>query len=179
DRQQDRYKTYSLGMKQRLSVAAALLSDPEVLVLDEPTNGLDPQGITDVRELIQKIANQGKTIILASHLLDEVQKVCSHFAVLRKGKLIHQGEVADINADPGTVEVRADDMPALQLALNACPLVDRSSANGSLLEVKLQETANAAALNAYLFEKGVVLTHLNIKTRSLEKAFLEILQERA
>jgi ABC-type multidrug transport system ATPase subunit len=90
DRKDDKFKTYSLGMKQRMSIASALLGDPEVLVLDEPTNGLDPQGIAEVRNLIIELGNQGKTIILASHLLDEVEKVCTHAAVLKKGKFFLQ-----------------------------------------------------------------------------------------
>ncbi|MCH7774500.1 MAG: AAA family ATPase, partial [Bacteroidetes bacterium] len=96
DRKNDNFRTYSLGMKQRLSIAAALLNDPEVMILDEPTNGLDPQGIADIRELIRNIAGSGKTIILASHLLDEVQKVCTHFGVLRKGKLLYSGNIGDV-----------------------------------------------------------------------------------
>mgnify|MGYP000956338405 FL=1 len=86
ERADDPFKTYSLGMKQRLAIASAMLADPEVLIFDEPTNGLDPQGIAEIRKLILDIRDMDKTIILASHLLDEVQKVCSHFAVLRKGK---------------------------------------------------------------------------------------------
>src|SRR5688572_2298659 len=108
DRRHDKYKTYSLGMKQRLAIASALLNNPTVLILDEPTNGLDPMGIAEIRELIKKIAANGKTIILASHLLDEVQKVCTHFAILRKGSLIHCGPVEEVNAGSETIEVRAD-----------------------------------------------------------------------
>ena len=108
DRRDDKYKTYSLGMKQRLAIASALLNDPTVLILDEPTNGLDPMGIAEIRELIKKIAANGKTIILASHLLDEVQKVCSHFAILRKGNLIHSGPVEEVSKGTETIEVRAD-----------------------------------------------------------------------
>jgi ABC-2 type transport system ATP-binding protein len=96
ERQNDKYKTYSLGMKQRLAIASALLNDPTVLILDEPTNGLDPMGIAEIRNLIRKIAANGKTIILASHLLDEVQKVCTHFCVLKRGVLVHAGPVDDV-----------------------------------------------------------------------------------
>jgi ABC-type multidrug transport system ATPase subunit len=103
DRRDDKYKTYSLGMKQRLAIASALLNDPTVLILDEPTNGLDPMGIAEIRELIKKIAANGKTIILASHLLDEVQKVCSHFAILRKGNLIHTGPVEEVSKGKETI----------------------------------------------------------------------------
>src|SRR5688572_25947934 len=108
DRKDDKYKTYSLGMKQRLAIASALLNDPTVLILDEPTNGLDPMGIADIRGLIKKIAAGGKTIILASHLLDEVQKVCTHFAVLKRGTLVHIGPVNDVGKGSETVEVKAE-----------------------------------------------------------------------
>src|SRR4051812_982438 len=108
ERRDDKYKTYSLGMKQRLAIASALLNEPSVLILDEPTNGLDPMGIAEIRELIKKIAQQGKTIILASHLLDEVQKVCTHFAVLKKGNLIHSGPVGDVGKGAELVEVNAN-----------------------------------------------------------------------
>ncbi|HRI79140.1 MAG TPA: ATP-binding cassette domain-containing protein [Cyclobacteriaceae bacterium] len=106
-RRNHEYKTYSLGMKQRLAIASALLNDPVVLILDEPTNGLDPMGIAEIREIIKKIALDGKTIILASHLLDEVQKVCSHFAILRKGTLVHYGPVDDVGKGEETIEVVA------------------------------------------------------------------------
>ena len=114
-RKDDKYRTYSLGMKQRLAIASALVSDPIILILDEPTNGLDPMGIAEIREIVKRIAADGKTIILASHLLDEVQKVCTHFAVLRKGKLMHSGPVDEVGKGEETVEVMAfhDDFPML------------------------------------------------------------------
>ena len=114
-RKDDKYRTYSLGMKQRLAIASALVSDPIILILDEPTNGLDPMGIAEIREIVKRIADDGKTIILASHLLDEVQKVCTHFAVLRKGKLMHSGPVDDVGKGEETVEVMAyhDDLGVL------------------------------------------------------------------
>jgi len=108
DRRNDPYKTYSLGMKQRLAIASALLNDPTVLILDEPTNGLDPMGIAEIRELIKKIAASGKTIILASHLLDEVQKVCTHFAVLKKGNLVYTGPVGAAGFGAETIEIGAE-----------------------------------------------------------------------
>src|SRR5687767_1332231 len=108
ERRDDKYKTYSLGMKQRLAIASALLNDPTVLILDEPTNGLDPMGIAEIRELIKKIAANGKTIILASHLLDEVQKVCSHIAVLKRGNLVYTGPIDDVGKGAELVEVNAD-----------------------------------------------------------------------
>lgn len=176
DRKDDKYKTYSLGMKQRLAIASALLNDPTVLILDEPTNGLDPMGIAEIRELIKKIAANGKTIILASHLLDEVQKVCSHFAILRKGHLIHTGPVEDVSSGSETIEVRAgtSNLQDLLLKFGGTSTVARD--NG-FYNVTLHEKFHSKDLNQFLFEHGVVADHLVTKKRSLEKMFLEILAE--
>jgi ABC-type multidrug transport system ATPase subunit len=174
DRRHDPYKTYSLGMKQRLAIASALLNDPTVLILDEPTNGLDPKGIAEIRDIIKKIALSGKTIILASHLLDEVQKVCSHFAVLKKGTLVHVGPVAEVGKGSETVEVVADvsNLNEILLTFTGTSSIDRE--NGSF-HVALREGFNSRDLNKFLFEKGVVASHLATKKKSLEKMFLEIL----
>jgi ABC-type multidrug transport system ATPase subunit len=176
DRKHDKYKTYSLGMKQRLAIASALLNDPTVLILDEPTNGLDPMGIAEIRELIKKIAANGKTIILASHLLDEVQKVCSHFAVLKKGNLVHCGPVNDVNRGTETVEVRADHERLNELLLNFGGTSSIARENGYYL-VALRDDFHGKDLNKFLFENGVVAEHLVTKKKSLEKMFLEILAD--
>jgi ABC-2 type transport system ATP-binding protein len=174
ERRNDRYKTYSLGMKQRLAIASALLNDPTVLILDEPTNGLDPMGIADIRDLIKKIAANGKTIILASHLLDEVQKVCSHFAVLKKGTLIHAGPIASVSEGAETVEVLADAPDLNEILLGFPGTTSISRENGSF-HVALRDGFHSRELNQFLFEKGVVASHLATKHKSLEKQFLEIL----
>jgi ABC-type multidrug transport system ATPase subunit len=173
-RKDDKYKTYSLGMKQRLAIASALLNDPTVLILDEPTNGLDPMGIAEIRELIKKIAANGKTIILASHLLDEVQKVCTHFAVLKKGHLVHYGPVGEVGNGSETVEVMAEtsNLNELLLAFDGTASINRE--NGSF-QVSLRDGFRSKDLNQFLFEKGVVASHLVTKKKSLEKQFLEIL----
>jgi ABC-2 type transport system ATP-binding protein len=176
DRKDDKYKTYSLGMKQRLAIASALLNEPTVLILDEPTNGLDPMGIAEIRELIKKIAANGKTIILASHLLDEVQKVCTHFAVLKKGNLVHIGPVDDVGKGAETVEVNAD-VSNLDEILRSFPgTASISNENGFFL-VTLQHEVRSRDLNAFLVGRGVVANHLVTKKKSLEKMFLEILSE--
>lgn len=176
ERKDDKYKTYSLGMKQRLAIASALLNNPSVLILDEPTNGLDPMGIAEIRELIKKIAAQGKTIILASHLLDEVQKVCTHFAVLKKGNLIHCGPVDEVGKGAETVEVQAEaeNLNEILLGFTGTSSIDRD--NGSF-QVALRDGFRSKDLNRYLFEKGVVASQLVTKKKSLEKQFLEILAE--
>jgi ABC-type multidrug transport system ATPase subunit len=175
ERRNDKYKTYSLGMKQRLAIASALLNDPTVLILDEPTNGLDPMGIAEIRELIKKIAANGKTIILASHLLDEVQKVCTHFCVLKKGNLVHIGPVNDFGGAE-TVEVNAEgeNFPELLIDFQGTSTLNRE--NGAFV-VSLKEGYHSKDLNNFLFEKGIVANHLVTRKKSLEKMFLEILSE--
>jgi ABC-type multidrug transport system ATPase subunit len=174
DRKNDTYKTYSLGMKQRLAIASALLNQPTVLILDEPTNGLDPMGIAEIRGLIIKIASQGKTIILASHLLDEVQKVCTHFAILKKGVLVHSGPVDDVGKGHETVEVNAD-VENLNEILLQFPGTSTINREHGTFQVSLRDGFKGKDLNKFLFEKGVVASHLVTKKKSLEKQFLEIL----
>jgi ABC-type multidrug transport system ATPase subunit len=174
ERKDSKFKTFSLGMKQRLSIASALLADPEVLVLDEPTNGLDPQGIAEIRELIKDIAREGKTILLASHLLDEVQKVCTHFAVLRKGTLLYSGSVAEVSDSAVTIEVNSPH-PELQSILADWPELQQIKPSEGGFE--LTASGTAADLNAYLFAKGITASHLVTKKKTLEKQFLELLAE--
>lgn len=177
-RKKSKFHTYSLGMKQRLAIAAALLGNPEVLILDEPTNGLDPQGIAEIRELIIRIAARGITIILASHLLDEVQKICSHVAVLDKGKNIFTGRVDDILNASMQVEVAADDMQALEDKLSKHEDVLSIEKGNNILMVTLKEGFVSSDLNKYLFSTGCTLNHLAIRKRSLENYFLELTSEK-
>lgn len=173
-RKDHKYKTYSLGMKQRLAIASALLNDPMVLILDEPTNGLDPMGIAEIREIIKKIAANGKTIILASHLLDEVQKVCTHFAILQRGNLIHTGPVDDVGKGTETVEVNADTENLNEILLSFSGTSSITKEEG-IYQVSLRDGFHGKDLNKFLFEKNVVASHLVTKKKSLEKQFLEIL----
>jgi ABC-type multidrug transport system ATPase subunit len=175
-RKDDKYRTYSLGMKQRLAIASALVNDPIILILDEPTNGLDPMGIAEIREIIKRIAADGKTIILASHLLDEVQKVCTHFAILRKGNLVHTGPVDDVGKGEETVEVVAfhDDLSHILHEFRGSLSI--KSDNGKFL-VRMREGFHALDLNKFLFERGIVASHILTQKKSLEKQFLEILSE--
>jgi ABC-type multidrug transport system ATPase subunit len=175
-RKDDKYKTYSLGMKQRLAIASALVSDPIILILDEPTNGLDPMGIAEIREIIKRIANDGKTIILASHLLDEVQKVCTHFAVLKRGNLMHIGPVDDVGKGEEIVEVQAyhDDLGVLLQEFVGSGIIKKE--NG-VFQVMMKEGFHSKDLNRFLFDKGIVASHLATRKKSLEKQFLEILAD--
>lgn len=177
ERKRDRFKTYSLGMKQRLAIASALLNDPDVLVLDEPTNGLDPQGLFDIRQLIQQIASSGKTIILASHLLDEVQKVCSHFCVLKNGKLIHQGNVEEDFGESTIIEVMSDDEFQLKSVLEKVKEVHSIRRQDNFLLATVDESMTSGHLNQILFNEEVVTTHLRTKRKSLEEQFLALLKE--
>ncbi|MCK5337977.1 MAG: ATP-binding cassette domain-containing protein [Bacteroidales bacterium] len=178
ERRKSKFRTYSLGMKQRLAMAAALLGNPKVLILDEPTNGLDPQGIADIRELIIRIAKRGITIIMASHLLDEVQKICSHVIILDKGKNIYTGKVAEMINASAHIEVGADDMDALEDELRKNENVTGIDKDKVLMLVKVKEGYDSAQLNSYLFSKGIILTHLNTRKKSLENYFLELLAEK-
>ncbi|MEQ8583654.1 MAG: ABC transporter ATP-binding protein [Marinoscillum sp.] len=178
ERKDDRFKNYSLGMKQRLSIAAALLADPPVLILDEPTNGLDPQGIAEIRQLIQRIAAEGKTIIMASHLLDEVQKVCTHFCVLRRGLKLHEGSVDEILGETNEIEVVTEDLVKLEALLaDNTNITEITRANGQLT-LTVTDQLKAADINQFCFEHGIVLKKLLTRTRSLEQEFLKILKEK-
>ncbi len=177
DRKDDKFRNYSLGMKQRLSIAAALLSDPPVLILDEPTNGLDPEGIAEVRSLIKDIANQGKTIIIASHLLDEVQKVCTDFCVLKNGNKLHEGPVQDILGETNKVELSCNNLDQLDRKLDEFKGIKaKYQQNGSLF-AELESNFSATDVNAFCHEKGITLHKLIPQTRSLEQEFLKILKE--
>lgn len=177
ERRKDKFQTYSLGMKQRLAIASALLSEPQVLVLDEPTNGLDPTGIADVREIIKSLAAEGKTIILASHLLDEVQKVCTHFAVLNKGKKVYSGSVADVMGDTEKVEIASPNLDILETSVKSCPLVNTLERNHQYITVSLKDGTSSFDLNQYLSKEGIVLSQLTTVKKNLEKQFLEILSQ--
>lgn len=174
DRKNDKFKTFSLGMKQRLAIASALLNDPEILILDEPTNGLDPQGIRQIRDIIRIIASQGTTILLASHLLDEVEKVCSHVVVLQKGVMLYQGSVHNMIENNSFFELQSDDNEQLKLALQNHASVEKIVEEEGKILVFLKQEISAKELNAYLFEQKIVLEHLVKRKNSLEEQFLEL-----
>ena len=177
DRRDSRFKTYSLGMKQRLAVASTLLGNPEVLILDEPTNGLDPIGIAEIRNIILNVASRGVTIVLASHILDEVQKTCTHVAVLEKGRKMYSGSVSEVLNQALWIELAAENMAALELALQQMDFVDNIQEEGDKYIVKLKSSISQADLNRYFFNKGIVLTHLALRKQSLEKYFLGLLEK--
>lgn len=177
ERKKDKFATYSLGMKQRLAIASAMLNDPEVLILDEPTNGLDPMGIIQIREIIFTIATTGTTIILASHLLDEVEKVCSHVIVLRNGKSLYSGEVAGMTNSQPYFELAAADMEALRNALSTIREIESVVLSGKIFHVEVREDLDPGTMNKLAFERGITLTHLVKKKNSLETQFLELVKK--
>lgn len=175
ERKDSKFKTFSLGMKQRLAIASALLNDPEILILDEPTNGLDPQGIHEIRQIIKTIAANGTTILLASHLLDEVEKVCSHVVVIRKGLKLYSGRVDEMTASNGLLELKIDkNKEKLIRVLGNHEAIGAISQAHDLLIAKLKNPISATEINQYLFENGLVLSHLVKRKPSLEQQFLDL-----
>ena len=175
DRRNSRFSSYSLGMKQRLAIAAALLGDPQVLVLDEPTNGLDPVGIAEIRALIIELSKKGHTIIMASHLLDEVEKVCTHVAILKKGTLLTTGDVNEVLVDDDLVEIGSGDPDALWEVMKGYCDQLKITREGSILHLILPKgEARLDDINHYCFSKGIVLNHLVFKKKRLEAKFFEL-----
>ena len=175
ERRKSKFSTYSLGMKQRLAIASCLLGNPSILVFDEPTNGLDPAGIAEIRQLIRELAHEGKTIILASHLLDEVEKVCTHVAILQKGQLITAGNVNEVLVNENMVALAAPDLDALKTTLMSFPGVRDIKKVDLQLQVFFEkDQPNLGSINQYCFEKGIVLNHLELRKRSLESKFIEL-----
>jgi len=174
DRKDSKFRTFSLGMKQRLAIASALLNDPEILILDEPTNGLDPQGIHQIRDIIRLIASQGTTILLASHLLDEVEKVCSHVLVLRKGEILYTGTVAGMSSSNGVVEVQSNDIELLMKTLEKYPNIDSIKLEEGKVIVQSSSTIEPSELNKFLVKSEIYVTHLVKRNHSLEEQFLQL-----
>ncbi len=171
-RQKDAFKAYSLGMKQRLSLASAMLSDPDIIILDEPANGLDPEGIREIREIIKGLGRQGKTVFLSSHLLDEVEQTCTHVAVIKDGKLVKQGSVAELTSR-NIARLQADDMDLLRTVLRSYGGVLSNETRDGAVFAALGE-GTLSDLNRYLASQGVYVSHLSEARQSLEEVFLEL-----
>lgn len=175
ERRHSKFSSFSLGMKQRLAIAGALLGNPSVLVLDEPTNGLDPVGIAETRSLVRSLAQEGKTIIMASHLLDEVEKVCDHVAILQKGTLILSGRVDKVLVNEDVIEISSAEHEDLGALLAGYPGAKSIRAYDKKIQLLFEDgTANLAELNRFCFEKGIVLDHLVLRKKSLEAKFFEL-----
>jgi ABC-2 type transport system ATP-binding protein len=174
DRKNSKFKTYSLGMKQRLAIASALLNDPQILILDEPTNGLDPQGIHQIRQIIKDIAVEGTTILLASHLLDEVEKVCTHVVVLRKGVKLYSGRVDEMISSHGFFELKTSKKDELLKLLENDSAFTKITIKDDLITAFLSNPMEASTFNKLMFEKGITLSHLVQRKESLEEQFLQL-----
>lgn len=177
ERRNSTFSTYSLGMKQRLAIGSALLGAPAVIVLDEPTNGLDPVGIAEIRELILELKSNGHTLIVASHLLDEVEKICTHVAIMKAGKLLTSGTVEEVLNNEDMVEIAADNLDQLSLVAARYPqLIYQKQENKKLLLGLPKDTANLEFINHFCFERGIVLNHLYLRKQRLEARFFELTQ---
>ena len=175
ERRNSKFKTFSLGMKQRLAIASALLNDPEILILDEPTNGLDPQGIHEIRQIIKDIAAKGTTILLASHLLDEVEKVCSHVVIIREGVKLYSGRVDEMTASSGLFELKIDEKEdELIRVLENHEAIGKVTKDHETLIATLNKEISSTEINTYLFNKGFILSHLVKRKPSLEQQFLDL-----
>ncbi|MBO0709073.1 MAG: ABC transporter ATP-binding protein [Candidatus Dormibacteraeota bacterium] len=172
-RAHDKYKTYSMGMKQRIAMAAALLKSPELLILDEPTNGLDPQGIVAMRKLIVDLGHEGRTVLVSSHLLDEVEQMCTRIGVIKTGRLIAEGTMAELRSGPSMLEVRAEPHDKASDLLRRMVGPDSVQENDGMFRVRA-EPDEAAQLNRSLVEEGLEVSHLAVAQRSLEDVFLEL-----
>jgi len=175
ERRHSKFSTFSLGMKQRLAIASALLGKPSILVLDEPTNGLDPVGIAEIRELIIQLSHEGMTIIIASHMLDEIEKVCTHVAILKLGNLIIEGSVGEVLNDEDTIEINASNREKLIDVLKKFDGI-KSMKLEKNIQLTLHPNRNIEQLNQYCFEHGIILNHIIQRKRSLESKFIEITQ---
>jgi ABC-type multidrug transport system ATPase subunit len=175
-RANSKFKTFSLGMKQRLAIASALLGDPEVLVLDEPTNGLDPQGIAEIRTIILDLAAAGKTIIMASHILDEVEKTCSHVAVLKLGNLLTFGPIQTVLNNQEQVFVSSDNLDLLKLTLSQIDGISGINQVNNKVYLMLAEGKTSAYLNKALFDKGIIVSEIGVHKSDLESNFLELIK---
>jgi ABC-2 type transport system ATP-binding protein len=168
------FQAYSLGMKQRLGIAGAMIGNPDVLIFDEPTNGLDPQGIAEVRETIVDIGKQGKTIIMASHILDEVEKVCTHVSIIKNGNHLISGSVGSIISDDVQVEIAAPNLDGLKNMLSNDSRISQLKEKEGKLILFVDSEFSTAEINQMAHNNGITLTHLVAKAKSLESEFLEI-----
>lgn len=175
ERRNSKFQTFSLGMKQRLAIASALLNNPEILILDEPTNGLDPQGIHEIRQIIKDIAKNGTTILLASHLLDEVEKVCSHVVVIREGIKLYSGSVDEMIASHGLFELKVEENSAelLELLSNFDGIAS-TKMEDEIIIATLNKPISSSEINSYLFKNNITLSHLVKRKPSLEQQFLTL-----
>ncbi len=172
-RQKGLFQTYSLGMKQRLALAATMLGNPELVIFDEPANGLDPDGMREIREIIGRLSDRGTTVFLSSHLLSEVERTCSHVAIIKKGRLLRQGAVSDVTSGAPMAVLKAADMNILEQAVTSYPESHWVKRRDEYVVAELA-TDDLATLNRYLVERGIYVSELKLQHRSLEDVFMEV-----
>lgn len=179
DRRRSKFRTYSLGMKQRLAIAATLIGEPEVIIFDEPTNGLDPQGIAEIRNILKRIAGSGKTVIMASHILDEVEKICSHIAIIKNGHLLATGPIGQILDQNGILEIEATNREKLELFLKTYSSIRGTKASKTFVECTVDSSFKMDVFVETLLKESIIPTHLVYRKRQLEEEFLEIIHKNA
>jgi ABC-2 type transport system ATP-binding protein len=172
----DRVGSYSMGMRQRLGIARCLLVDPELLILDEPMNGLDPAGILEMRGLIRSFVEEGRTVLLSSHLLDEVERTCDGVAIIDRGRIVTQGTLAEAMGAPDNgLLIGCDDLALATALLDSLPAVTAvAQSSDGTLRVSLTRSASPAAINRALVERGIAVHRLEPARLSLEERFLEL-----
>ena len=175
-RAKSKTKTYSLGMKQRLAIALALLNDPDLIILDEPTNGLDPSGIIEIRELIRSLGRQGKTIFLSSHLLHEVEQVCDHVAILNKGRVVARGPVSELLHRGKRLQLRVSDAESAASLLMDVEWIKTIEIENDLVFIEAPED-KAADVNEILVKNGIRVSGMRMSEDSLEEFFLDTIDE--
>ena len=175
DRAKDRFGTYSQGMKQRLGVASALLKDPDVLILDEPTTGLDPKGMAEMRVFIRGLGDGGRTVLLSSHLMPEVEQVCDRVGVIHRGALVREGTVDELRGGRSLL-VRAEPMEQASRLLESLPGVTGVSTRDGAMSITA-DPAEASAINGALVAAGIAVSELRTERASLEDVFLELTRD--
>jgi len=173
-RRKSKFRTYSLGMKQRLAIAATLIGDPEMVIFDEPTNGLDPEGIAEVRNILKEVASRGKTVLMASHILAEVEKICTHVTIIKNGQLLSSGPVGSILNDDVTIEIASDNKDKLIEFLRSYPGIKTMQDQNTHIECQAEVGLKVSELNLAASKQGLDITHLVSRKRRLEEEFLEI-----
>ncbi len=176
-RKDSKFRTYSLGMKQRLAIAATMIGDPEVVIFDEPTNGLDPQGIAEVRSILKRVAESGRTVLMASHILDEVEKICSHVAIIKKGKLLATGLVGELLSDDYLIEINSLDQDKLSKLAGDFDFIKKIEKQKDFYIWTIDNSVPAEQISRLMYEKGIILNHFLIRKQKLEEEFLKIVKQ--
>lgn len=173
-RKHSKFRTYSLGMKQRLAIAATMIGDPKVIIFDEPTNGLDPEGIAEVRNILKRVAESGRSVILASHILDEVEKICSHVVIIKNGKQLATGLVGELLSKDYLVEINALNSNQVEDFAKNCEFIKKCDKGDKYYLCTVEQNTPPEIISKKIFEQGIILNHFVVRKQSLEEEFLAI-----